>query len=55
MEADGVLEGFSKSIEMHGLKYNCLIGKIKINLKQFIKTNNSITIFIQKCNRRRGQ
>ncbi|KAL4126069.1 hypothetical protein QTP88_010300 [Uroleucon formosanum] len=25
MEADGVLEGFSKSIEMHGLKYNCLI------------------------------
>lgn len=40
MEADGVLEGFSKSIEMHGLKYNCLIGKIKINLKQFIKTNN---------------
>jgi len=27
MEADGVLEGFSKSIEMHGLKYNCLIGK----------------------------
>lgn len=27
MEADGVLEGFTKSIEMHGLKYNHLIGK----------------------------
>ncbi|XP_050540727.1 uncharacterized protein LOC126905245 [Daktulosphaira vitifoliae] len=26
MEADCILEGFSKSIEMHGLKYNCLIG-----------------------------
>lgn len=27
MEADGILEGFTKSIEMHGLKYNRLIGK----------------------------
>ncbi|XP_060855780.1 uncharacterized protein LOC132950906 [Metopolophium dirhodum] len=26
MEADGVVEGFMKSEEMHGLKYNCLIG-----------------------------
>ncbi|KAL4107804.1 hypothetical protein QTP88_018094 [Uroleucon formosanum] len=25
MEADGVLQGFSNSVEMHGLKYNCLI------------------------------
>lgn len=28
MEADGIAEGFSKSIEMHGLKYNRLIGII---------------------------
>ncbi|XP_060859259.1 uncharacterized protein LOC132936536 [Metopolophium dirhodum] len=28
MEADGVLQGFSNSVEMHGLKYNCLIGKL---------------------------
>lgn len=27
MEADGVLEGFTKSIEIHGLKYNRIIGK----------------------------
>ncbi|KAL4126400.1 hypothetical protein QTP88_010622 [Uroleucon formosanum] len=26
MEADGVIEGFSKSIELHGLKFNKLIG-----------------------------
>jgi len=26
MEADGVVEGFSRSIEMHGVKYNKLIG-----------------------------
>lgn len=26
MEADGVVEGFVNSIQMHGLKYNCLIG-----------------------------
>jgi len=26
MEADGVVEGFLRSIEMHGLKYNKLIG-----------------------------
>lgn len=26
MEADGIVEGFSKSIEMHGLKFNKLIG-----------------------------
>ncbi|KAL4101121.1 hypothetical protein QTP88_021141 [Uroleucon formosanum] len=26
MEADSALEGFMKSEEMHGLKYNCLIG-----------------------------
>jgi len=28
MEADGVLQEFSNSVEMHGLKYNCLIGKL---------------------------
>lgn len=28
MEADAILEGFSKSVEMHGLKYNCLIGNL---------------------------
>lgn len=27
MEADGILEGFSSSLKMHGLKYNKLIGK----------------------------
>lgn len=27
MEADGVVEGFLKSIELHGLKFNKLIGK----------------------------
>lgn len=26
IEADGVVEGFQKSIEMHNLKYNKLIG-----------------------------
>ncbi|XP_029341262.1 uncharacterized protein LOC107882602 [Acyrthosiphon pisum] len=30
MEADGIVEGFLKSVEMHGLKYNRLIAqKIK--------------------------
>lgn len=28
MEADGIAEGFSKSVEMHGLKYSRLIGNI---------------------------
>jgi len=27
MDVDGVVEGFSRSIEMHGLKYNKLIGR----------------------------
>jgi len=27
MEADGIVDGFLKSVEMHGLKYNRLIGK----------------------------
>jgi len=26
MEADGVVEGFMKSVEMHNLKFNKLIG-----------------------------
>ena len=30
MEADGVVEGFLKSQEMHGLKFNRIIGKIKM-------------------------
>lgn len=30
MEADGVVEGFLKSLEMHGLKFNRLIIKIKM-------------------------
>jgi hypothetical protein len=30
MEADGVVEGFLKSQEMHGLKFNQIIGKIKM-------------------------
>lgn len=29
MEADGVLQRFSNSVEMHGIKYKCLIGKLK--------------------------
>lgn len=28
MEADGVADGFKQSLEMHGLKYNKLIGKL---------------------------
>lgn len=28
MEADAIAEGFKQSIDMHGLKYNKLIGKI---------------------------
>lgn len=28
MEADAIIEGFKQSVEMHGLKYNKLIGKI---------------------------
>lgn len=31
MEADGVVEGFLKSVEMHGLKFNRIIGKIKMS------------------------
>jgi len=30
IEADAVAEGFKKSVEMHGLKFNKLIGKIII-------------------------
>lgn len=33
MEADGILEGFLNSYQMHGLKYNKLIG---INLINYI-------------------
>jgi len=42
MEADGIAEGFSKSIEMHGLKFNKLIGNIicYINLP-----NNELQLF----------
>lgn len=29
MEADGVLEEFTKTIAIHGLKFNRLIGKTK--------------------------
>lgn len=28
MEADGIADGFKQSIQMHGLKYNKLIGKL---------------------------
>jgi len=31
MEADGVVEGFLKSVEMHGLKFHRIIGKIKMS------------------------
>jgi len=31
MEADGVVEGFLKSVEMHGLKFNRIIGKLKMS------------------------
>lgn len=33
MEADGIVEGFSKSVEMHGLKFNKLIGNIIYYIK----------------------
>jgi hypothetical protein len=32
IEADGVAEGFTKSFEMHGVKYSKLIGKILLRL-----------------------
>ncbi len=28
MEADGIADGFKQSIQMHGLKYNKLTGKL---------------------------
>lgn len=28
MEADGIAEGFVRSVELHGLKFNRLIGNI---------------------------
>lgn len=30
MEADGIVEDFVNSVQLHGLKFNCLIGKIKL-------------------------
>jgi len=30
MEADAVADGFKQSVEMYGLKYNKLIGKLPI-------------------------
>lgn len=30
MEADGIAEGFVRSVELHGLKFNRLIGNIII-------------------------
>lgn len=29
MKADGILEGFSNSLNMHGLKYNKVIGELQ--------------------------
>lgn len=31
MEADAIAEGFKRSVEMHGLKFNKLIGKYVFN------------------------
>jgi len=30
MEADAVMEGFKRSVEMHGLKYDKIIGKLNL-------------------------
>lgn len=43
MEADGVLEGFLNSVQMHGLKFNKLIGikylqSIKCFLRWFLRS-----------------
>lgn len=43
MEDDGVLQGFSNSVEMHGLKYKCLFGKFKkytLQILVIFKINN---------------
>lgn len=50
MEADGISEGFARSIELHGLKFNKLIGNcITFNFKynkilQNLKRNNIIVL-----------
>lgn len=45
MEADGISEGFARSIELHGLKFNRLIGnfiKYNLNFKYNKNTYDSI-------------
>lgn len=39
MESDGVVEGFTNSIAMHGIKYNRIIGIL------FLKINNILYFF----------
>lgn len=41
IEADGIAEGFQKSVELHGVKFSKLIGnniKYKYSLSQLIKS-----------------
>jgi hypothetical protein len=40
MEADGISEGFARNIELHGLKFNRLIGIILsiLNIIQILMT-----------------
>lgn len=45
MEADGIVEGFVNSVKMHGLKFNCLIGK-RILLHISKKGNEHVESFI---------
>lgn len=47
IEADGIAEGFKKSIELHGVKFNKLIGN---NIKYKYLSLPSINIFNVFCN-----
>jgi len=49
IEADGVAEGFKKSVELHGVKFSKLIGnniKYKFILSLLIKSGYKIITYI---------
>lgn len=55
IEADGVAEGFKKSVELHGVKFSKLIGnniKYKFILSLLIKSGYKIITYILnvQCN-----
>lgn len=45
MEADGILEGFLNSYQMHGLKYNKLIGINLINYIIIVKYTHVLFLY----------